>query len=257
MEKLLNDIQTSSEQAEKIAKIIDDFQSSIQMFMSRQDPKNIPEIRQTYLRERYKSWGQFGWTTPPEASLSEFSNISPPTTLKEADALMMPYLSDHAVSNIFDALQEYRLNPYNLNEAISCYNYGLYTACASLIFGLLDFKILSKQQAPAEGKKRRDTGCAGAWRIIDEYRNETKLHEYVFLLTLFNNNIRSCCEAFFQNGNDFKNAPTLINRNFICHGMNKTTPTKTDCIKLFLLLYNFSEFLEHYALVSEANASEH
>lgn len=257
MEKLLNDIQTSSEQAEKIAKIIDDFQSSIQMFMSRQDPKNIPEIRQTYLRERYKSWGQFGWTTPPEASLSEFSNISPPTTLKEADALMMPYLSDYAVSNIFDALQEYCLNPYNLNEAISCYNYGLYTACASLIFGLLDFKVLSMQQTPAKGKQRRDVGRAGANRIMRQYNDETTLYNSFFSITLLNDNLLSCCETFFQHGGDFKKEPLLINRNFISHGMNKLPPTKTDCIKLFLLLYNFSEFLEHYALVSEANASEY
>lgn len=255
MEKLLNNnIQTSLEQAEKI---IDELQSSFQMFMSRQDPKNIPEIRQTYLRECYKSWGRFGWTTPPEASLSEFSNISPPTTLKEADALMMPYLSDHAVSNIFDALQEYRLNPYNLNEAISCYNYGLYTACASLIFGLFDFKVLSMQQMPAKGKKSRDVGRGGANRIIGQYNDETTLYNSFFLITLLNDNILSCCEAFFRHGGDFKKEPHLINRNFISHGMNKLPPTKTDCIKLFLLLYNFSEFLEHYALVLEANASEY
>jgi len=54
----------------------------------------------------------------------------------------------------------------------------------------------------------------------------------------------ACFEKFFENGNDFRKEPKLINRNFIAHGMNRRDVRKRDCIQLFLALYNLVDFLD-------------
>lgn len=50
------------------------------------------------------------------------------------------------------------------------------------------------------------------------------LSEYLFLL--------------FSDTNNFKNSKENINRNFLMHGMWESDIQKTDCLKLFLALFN-------------------
>ena len=45
---------------------------------------------------------------------------------------------------------------------------------------------------------------------------------------------------FFDDADDFNpEKEDGLNRNFVSHGMNQYNPTRTDCLKLFVLLYNF------------------
>ena len=53
-----------------------------------------------------------------------------------------------------------------------------------------------------------------------------------------------CIQKVFEDGNDFKNQPAVINRNFIDHGMLTRSVVRKDCVQLFLLFYNLIEFLD-------------
>ena len=64
-------------------------------------------------------------------------------------------------------------------------------------------------------------------------------------------NLFTCLAAMFERTNDFKGEPRIINRNFTAHGMNTKRITKMDCIQLFLVLHNLSEFLDIYDLIEE------
>ena len=49
--------------------------------------------------------------------------------------------------------------------------------------------------------------------------------------------------SHFEHGNDCKEQPMVLNRNFLGHGMLYRKVIRKDCVMLFLLLYNFTMFL--------------
>lgn len=57
-------------------------------------------------------------------------------------------------------------------------------------------------------------------------------------------NLFACLKTVFANANDFRREPSVINRNFIDHGMTNRNVRKRDCIQLFLLLNNFVDTFE-------------
>lgn len=64
-------------------------------------------------------------------------------------------------------------------------------------------------------------------------------------------NVFSCLNEVFEDANDFKQQPLIINRNFIDHGMLHRKVCKKDCIQIFLLYYNLLKLLE---IISFKNA---
>ena len=65
----------------------------------------------------------------------------------------------------------------------------------------------------------------------------------MFFTMLYQINILAALKVVFENGDDFKIQPKVINRNFLDHGMLHKNVRKTDCIMLFLILYNFTRHL--------------
>ena len=49
---------------------------------------------------------------------------------------------------------------------------------------------------------------------------------------------------FYKGGDDFKEQPDIMNRNFVDHGMLHRKVRRIDCIQLFLVYYNFLTFEE-------------
>ena len=58
-------------------------------------------------------------------------------------------------------------------------------------------------------------------------------------------NIIAALKTMFKGGDDFKEQPEIINRNFVDHGMLHRRVTKKECKMLFLLLYNFTQHLNY------------
>ncbi len=78
-------------------------------------------------------------------------------------------------------------------------------------------------------------------------RIESKYITESMLFTVLDQvNILAALETVFEAGKDFKVQPTVINRNFVDHGMLYRNVTRKDCIMLFLLLYNFTEHLNSF-----------
>lgn len=51
-------------------------------------------------------------------------------------------------------------------------------------------------------------------------------------------------DVFYKGGDDFKEQPDIMNRNFVDHGMLHRKVRRIDCIQLFLVYYNFLTFEE-------------
>lgn len=114
-----------------------------------------------------------------------------------------------------------------------------------LLFSLIDAKLirLQRKEDVSEKTKRRCSGASAIKKIKQRIETEQDINE-TFLLLLSFVNLFACMEVFFEDAKDFKKQPTLINRNFLQHGMLTRKVTKRDCIQLFLLYYNFLEFVE-------------
>ena len=69
-------------------------------------------------------------------------------------------------------------------------------------------------------------------------RAENDLSESMLFTAMFYANLFSCLFKMFEDGNDFKKQPQVINRNFLDHGMLTRRVSRKDCIQLFLLYYN-------------------
>lgn len=201
----------------------------------------LPEIneeRKQELVENYIAWGQYGWTCLPNMPWDLFCEH--PKSIKEANMSVKPYHSSKAMEEVFSDLRMYRIKSEDLESAIFCYRHKQYKACALLLFGMIDSKLIRKQQ---KGENRRKSGEGAVKKIQKAFEAcEDKESFYTMLKYV---NLFACLSTLFANGNDFKKEPDTINRNFIDHGMNNRSVRKRDCIQLFLLLGNLMDFLEN------------
>ncbi|MBP7021469.1 MAG: hypothetical protein KBC30_06610 [Planctomycetes bacterium] len=185
------------------------------------------------------SWGKYGWTIPPEMPLQAY--IIAPKNSKNAYNMMEPYISDNHMERVFDMLRKMEnINDSNLNEVIECFKSKHYTGCAGILFPMID--SMSIRYRSNEKQK------AVCLRAIKKYFGSIKLTniEEIISFILYKENIFTALKIFFKHGDDFKNEPEILNRNFLLHGMMDRDVTKEDCIKLFLLLYNFTQFMNFF-----------
>ena len=61
-------------------------------------------------------------------------------------------------------------------------------------------------------------------------------------------NLLEALKTFFDNGNDFKVQPHVLNRNFLDHGMLYRKVIRKDCVMLFILLFNLTQFLNDFSI---------
>jgi len=197
----------------------------------------ITEERKQELIASYKKWGEYGWTLCPDAPFDCFDEL--PVSIEAANAVMMPLCSKHEMQQLFDELRGQRIKKEDLDAAILCYNNRQYKACALILFGIIDAKLIRKQK---RGEKYRPSGSKAAKRLREQFEgadNEKLLFTMLLCVNLF-----TCLETLFANADDFKVEPATINRNFVSHGMTRRPVRQRDCIQLFLALYNLMLFFE-------------
>lgn len=199
---------------------------------------NISEERKEELISNYKRWGEYGWTFFPDAPLSCFEEF--PASIEMANAEMKPFCNAEEMSTVFEELREQNIKKEDLESAIFCYQHYQYKACALIVCGIIDAKMIRKQKTDG---KNRCVGKRAVQKLWVQYEHENS--EKLIFSLLFGVNLFSCLETIFSNGNDFKKEPPVINRNFISHGMNRRAVRKRDCIQLFLVLNNLTHVLSY------------
>lgn len=207
--------------------------------------KSVANFRQSSLSdeeanqlvESNRVWGEYGWTYMPSMPITMFD--TPPANIAEANKLAMQYCAASEMEKVFAELQKCKLNHNDLNSAIFCYQNRQYKACALLLCGLIDSKVIR-----VRSDENRPTGERAVKAIKKNYDS---CGEKILAEAMLVYNLLSYLEVLFKRGYGFLHEPDVLNRNFIGHGMNRRTVRKRDCIQLFLALYNL---LKHFEIVA-------
>lgn len=232
-------------QISKIAsETLSGFSSQLSSLFEKIKIPTISEEEKEELQTNFEMWGKCGWTSMPHSDLCIFKNA--PTDIKDANKKIKMWCKKEDIETLFKFLHIVEgVKKNDLEEAISLYYSRKYKSCAMLLFSLIDAKLirLQRKEDVSEKTKRRCSGASAIKKIKQRIETEQDINE-TFLLLLSFVNLFACMEVFFEDAKDFKKQPTLINRNFLQHGMLTRKVTKRDCIQLFLLYYNFLEFVE-------------
>lgn len=220
---------------EAIRQLTDSFATAIQEWNN----STASEERRQKLIESYKKWGEYGWTLPPNAPIKSFYTF--PGSAVIANEQMMKLCTKKDMEQLFEELRHQMIKQKDLEEAIDCYNDRRYMACALILFGLIDAKLIRKQVR--NNNKYRPVGGSAATKLKERFKNENE--RTIFFIVLRGLNLFSCLESIFKDGEDFKKEPPIINRNYVSHGMNRRSVRRRDCIQLFLALYNLTETLDY------------
>lgn len=203
---------------------------------------NIAEFTATYGNKKLSDikaepidkWTEYGWVPIlPSFQGDDFlRTLIPPDSSEEADRIMMGKLNKQEIATLFKELQGYaHNNSHNettLSEAIKAFQSNLFSGCALLLFAMIDACFLTTQPVPS--KKRR---------ALAEKAAKEKVEEIDSYRLSCANIARNIIMDIFENAHDFDPAyDKKLNRNFLSHGMNTYTPTRKDCLKLFVLLYS-------------------
>ena len=140
---------------------------------------------------------------------------------------------------VFNKIKKKNTKKSDLDSAIFCYRNKQYKACAMLIFCLID-SLLIKRQSKDQWRK---VGL-NAIKKLNEKFEEKLSSRSLFIIGLYNTNLKTCLETIFAQGKNFVKEPSIINRNFISHGMNTRVVRKRDCTQLFIVLHNLLYFLD-------------
>ena len=200
---------------------------------------NIPSLSEEEkkrLIDSHRLWGQYGWTYIPSMPIKMF--YTEPENIKAANKKAIMYCSDSEMNKLFDSLRKWKLNHSDLDSAIFCYQNKQYKACALLLCGLIDSKLIRLQT-----DKHRPVGAGAVAKLKESYdgSGEKMLAEAMFVY-----NLLAYLETLFAGGKGFKAEPDILNRNYIGHGMNHRAVRKRDCIQLFLALNNLMHFFDLY-----------
>lgn len=198
---------------------------------------NISEEEIDEWKTNYKRWGELGWTVLPNASFNLFKVF--PDDDATAHKTAMSYCNKEAMDYIFSELSDKKIKKKDLESAIFCYNHRQYKACALLLFGIIDSKLIKAQSK----EKYRTTG-KGAANALRQRIREKSGEEQLLFTALYQINLFSGLEAYFVGHDNFVKEPKTINRNYIDHGMNTRDVRKRDCVQLFLATYNLCEIMD-------------
>ena len=207
---------------------------------------SIPELsdeRKEQLCASYNKWGECGWTLPLSAPVNFFN--TPPLDQKDASAKALKYCRDNDMESLFAALRKI---PYvkttDIEEAIFSFRNKRYKSCVMILFSLIDARLIRLQRdEDRDHKKRRKSGYHAAKILFDHIADEQDIRKKIHMF-LLHQNIISCLQTVFENGNDFCVQPVVINRHFIDHGMLIRRVIRKDCVQVFLLYYHLMHFLD-------------
>ena len=132
-----------------------------------------------------------------------------------------------AMDELFATLQRASVKKEDLNTAIFCYDNRQYKACALVLLGVIDAKLIRKQNRNGY----RCTGSRAAKKIREKFENERTTEAFSTMLHCVN--LFSCIETGFAPAENFKAEPYTFNRNYLAHGMTRRPVRQRDCIQLF------------------------
>jgi len=203
------------------------------------------EERIEEMRKALCKWGEYGWTLPGHARLSEF--LIEPSSTKEANSIASKYCTKKSMQKIFEDTKEFAsVRKSDFSEAIDDYNDKRYKSCACILFSLIDARLIRMQTEKEQGKLvRRKVGKGAVEKSRDKILNDSDIENKFFTVLRFEN-VYTCLAKFFEDGKNFVEQPEVINRNFLAHGMLTRRVSKRDCDQLFLLYYNWLSILEKY-----------
>lgn len=203
---------------------------------------SISEERKQELLEIHRMWGSYGWTINPCVAVNTLFDCAP-ADKKSADSIALKQCSGQKMERIFEVIEKNkRVKKTDFCEAIFDYKHKQYKSSALILFSLIDALLIRLQKKSALDGKRRKVGL----NAVNEAkkRTENDLNTELLFTAMFCTNLFACLEKVFEGGKDFKKQPTVINRNFLDHGMLTRKVTRKDCIQLFLLYYNVLELLD-------------
>lgn len=232
--------QRTAEILAPIQNVIQQYTNSFANIISNIHIPTYSEEQKKILIESYKTWGSMGWSVIPHAPLKLFNGV--PDTIKEADKIALQYFDKDGMEHLFSNLKKKRIKKEDINSAIYCFENKQYKACALLLFGIIDAKLI-RLQSIRKTEKRRKVGSKAVKELETKYRKKTD-EEYFLYHMLYATGLLACLNTFFADGNDFREEPEVVNRNFIDHGMNRRRVRRKDCIQLFVALYDLVELLE-------------
>lgn len=114
-------------------------------------------------------------------------------------------------------------------EAINCFKTRKYLSCSMLLMAIMDCEFLSVIKNE-KGKKQTINKTALENEI--EHLKRNKSFASIFFSEIVALKMLS---KIYQYGDDFKDEPDMITRNFIMHGASKRKATRNDCVMLFIL----------------------
>lgn len=194
-------------------------------------------------------WGKYGWTQPPSSLPRLF--YTAPDGIQEAAEEVAEFCRASDMERLFSKLYKMKhVKKTDLEEAIFDFKNRKNKSCAFVLFGLIDARLIRLQRDEDRNKRngRRPSGATAARNLFHQIESHHDLSRMLFFPFQLQNVI-SCLQKVFEDANDFKTQPDVINRNFLDHGMLHRRVTKRDCIQLFLLYYNLLELL---AIISPA-----
>lgn len=204
----------------------------------------LSERQKEALRASHETWGKYGWTQPLSAPDTFLD--TPPADRKDANAKALKYCKNTDMEQLFTAFLDLpHVKKSDVNEAIFAFRNRQYKSCALILFTLIDARLirLQRDEDRKGWKKRRDSGKSAAENLFKHIAEEQDIHGKTFMLFSHENIIHSLLTVF-ADGNDFKEQPDGINRNFLGHGMLTRKVTRKDCVQLFLLYYNLLDYLD-------------
>lgn len=188
----------------------------------------------------YEQWGLYGWTFSPSVKYDLFKNS--PASIEEANSIMEKYLSNEEINVIKSSLQNAGANVSELEEAYNCYKQGMYKSCALILFGIMDNKMY--QYKLLDDRKFNRIGISFA----EEYAKNKEYDDFTFQGALVN--VLKAIETIFSHGKNFEKEMTIINRNYLSHGMLERNISSLECFQVWCLAYSIWIILD---VVDECN----
>lgn len=110
---------------------------------------------------------------------------------------------------------------------------------------MIDGLLIERQRdEDRNNRNRRHTGKTAAEKLFGHIKNNNdRFQNHLAIYCFVVQNVLSCLKTVFADGGDFIGNPSVINRNYIGHGMGTRQASQKDCIQLYLLYMNLMHIL--------------
>lgn len=209
---------------------------------------HLDNIDKDAIVENISKWGEYGWGILDFADFELYCQKNP-LTCAEADKKAMEYCTEEEIENLITKIEDNITAKADFNDVINCYQNALWKPCAMLLFAIIDAMLIRFQP---KAKDRRKTGC-GAANIIEQSIKEKNAQNPHFLNLAHHLATTTAIGRIYENAKDFSNEdPDVINRHFVDHGMSQRVVTRTDCIKLLVILDDIIRIYKFYGFTYQS-----